>query len=561
VQSKVRLLAQCLSVPEGAERRSEEIREIAAAHGYSLATAYRLMERVKEGRPIVASTKNYGTQIKDLGITLRSWDERAADMAVKLIVGNKRRHQEGLALYSIIKDTAEAEGLRIGTYANFMQLNQKITPALKTYRDKGRQGLRQDVLPAIRRDATAYKAMECLIGDQHKADYYAIDSNGKVATLELFCWMDFRTQLVWGAVSYKHYNRYTVGQSLMHAVRWGLPKTCYTDWGKPEESTYITTLIEQLTGLGVATEQIEHLKAGQRHPQAKPIEGFFGILDRRIRNAQIPGYCKRLADSRESELQQKELTRLIKGGGLLRVQELTDTLVGELSRWNEHAFKARDRAPQDNGKSPLDIYTQETKQYPVHTLSDDTLDYIFLPRRELMIRRCQVGFQHEHLGKKVYYDRALADYQGTRAEVRYDPYDPSQVWVFVDGKLICVADEWGMVNPKIPEQVEAKRAEQKALSDQVRATYRKYAPPVTPVRRINKHEKEAREVKKVTELRIRKTSLEMDMQAEGSGLKAQGGGDPLAAFRARFHPGARKQEEPAPYKPLFKLSMKQLQED
>jgi len=564
MQSLIRMLSHCLRIPPNAKNRTKEIEDNAAAYGYDKATAYRYLARIKKGLPLRTSSKNHGIYFEDLGITLRAWDQKAADMAIKLIMGNKRRHQDGLTLYQTVKDTAEAEGLQIGTYASFMQIKKRIKPALKTYRDKGRQGLRQDVIPGIRRDATVYRPMECLIGDQHKADYYAIDASGKVATLELFCWMDFRTQLVWGAVSYKHYNRYTVGQALINAVHWGLPSTCYTDWGKPEESNYMTLLIEQLTGLGITTESIEHLKATPRHPQAKPIEGFFGNFDRRLKNAMLPGYCKRLTDPRENELQQKQLNQLIKSGQLLSVQDLSDALIGELTRWNEHRFKNRG---EDNGRSPIDIYTEEIKHYPTATLSDDTLEYIFLPKRDLMIRRCQVTFHHEWLGKRVYYDRALADYQGTMAEVRYDPFDPWRAWIFVDGKLICEAEEWGMINPKITEQVEAKRAEQKALSDQIRTTYKKYAPPTKPVRKINRHEKEARDVKKVVELRVMQTSLERDpseiplaagspsANLTGQGVRAVN--DPLTEFRRQFHPGAKKAVEEKEYKPLFALSMKE----
>jgi len=237
-------------------------------------------------------------------------------------------------------------------------------------------------------------------------------------------------------------------------------------------------------------------------------------------------------------------------------------LISELTRWNEHAFKKRDSAQEDNGRSPLEIYTEEIKRHPVATLSDDTLEYIFLPKRDLMIRRCQVAFQHEWLGKRVYYDRALADYQGMMAEVRYDPFDPWRVWIFVERKLICEAEEWGMINPKISAQVEEKRAEQKALAEQIKTLYQKYLPPKAPVRKINRHEREARDVKKVVELRIRKTSLEKQMEEQGeTKISVQAGGDPLEEFRKQFHPGARKPEEPQEYKPLFKLSMKQLQEE
>jgi len=538
-QSKIRMTTDCLLIPEEAGDRSAQIKEIAELYGYNQATAY---------------------------ITLRAWDERAGRMAIEQIMGNKRRHQDGLTLYTHIKDTAEAEHLKIGTYGSFMQLKRKISTPIKTYRDKGRQGLRQDIIPGIRRDATAYRPMEWLIGDQHKADYYAIDSDGKVATLELFCWMDFRTQMVWGAMAYKHYNRYTVGQALTNAVRWGLPSVCYTDQGKPEKSKYMKQLIEQLTGLGIKTE-IHHILAEGRHPQAKPIEGFFGIFDRRLKNAGIPGYCKRLKDSRESELQEKELKQLIKTDGLLSIPDLTASVIAELSRWNEHLFKNRE---PDNGRSPLDIYTEEVKRFPVSTLSDDTLDYIFLPKRDCLIKRSSVNFRHEWLGKQVYYDRALADYQGYMAEVRYDPFDPSHVWIFVERKLICEAEEWSKINPKIYAQAEEKRAEQKALEEQIKNIYKKYLPPKAPVRKINRHEKEARDVKKVVELRVLETTLERDalaVQAIGSEAQARRGSpftvhrsretDPLTEFRRQFHPGAKKPEEIKEYKPLFKLSMKE----
>jgi len=231
-------------------------------------------------------------------------------------------------------------------------------------------------------------------------------------------------------------------------------------------------------------------------------------------------------------------------------------LISELTRWNEHLFKNRG---EDNGRSPLEIYTDEIKRFPVATLSSDTLAYIFLPKRDLMIRRSQVSFQHEWLGKKVYYDRALADYQGMMAEVRYDPFDPWRVWIFVERKLICEAEEWGMINPKISAQVEEKRAEQKALAEQIKTLYQKYLPPKAPVRKINRHEKEARDVKKVVELRVLETTLERDALAvQGSPFTVHRSRetDPLTEFRRQFHPGAKKPEEIKEYKPLFKLSMK-----
>jgi len=574
----VRMVCECMAIPEGAHGRRQRIKEIAEGYGFHVGSAYRLLERVKKGKPLLAKRKTHGETWDDLGITLRAWDRQAGQMAIGMIMENRRRQVDGLTLYQQVKDTAEAESLRVGCYESFMNLKKKIdaSPA-GTRRDKGTQGLRQDVLPAIRRDPTAYRPMECLVGDQHKADYYAFDSSGKVITLELFCWMDFRTQLVWPSIAYKHYNRYTVGQALINAVRWGLPSTVYTDWGKPEESKYLTMLRTQLIGLGIVTEQIRHDKAQGRRPQSKPIEGFFANFDRILKNRQIPGYCKRLKDNRENYLQQRELNQLIKAGGLLEMSELVGTLMEEIRAWNEHRFKNR-QAPEDNGLSPLEIYERETVQFKPTGLSEEMLDYIFLPVREAMVKNSTVGFRHEWLGKKFYHDRDLADFNGCKVELRYPPFAPWYVFVIVQEgtrRKVIRVEEWDMINPKIPEHVTEKIEAQEALRKQIDSIYQKYLPPRKPVRRINPAEREARELRGQRAegrgqttgnvVRVLETSLERQgAQVQGSGFRVLGSkkDDALAEFRKRFHPGARKaEEEEAEYKPLFKLSMKQLAEE
>lgn len=527
--AQIRMISECLAVPEGAKGRRKKIKEIAELYGFNVGTAYRLMKKVKAGRPPYKGYRAGGTHFEDLGVTLRAWDEAAGRMAIEAIMANRRNKVEKLALYNKVCIEAEAKGLQTGRYESFCWLARRLETNRKgmiTYRDKGIQGLRQDVVPAIRRDHTAYRPMECLVGDQHKADYYALDSQGNVVTLELFAWLDFRTQLVWPAVSLKHYNRYTVGQALINAVRWGLPSMVYTDLGKPELSNYMTHLVAQLTGIGVKTESIHHVKATGRHPQAKPIEGWFGWLDRQLKNEEIPGFCKRLNDSRENELNQKELQRQIKAGELLTVSELMDVINTRVfDRWNNHEFK--NRGP-DTGVSPLHIYNVETEQYPVTRLSEDMLDYIFLPVRALKIRRTLIRFKTDYFGRRSYYDRALADYTGREAEVRYDPYDPSSVWVFVDGKLVCQAGEWGMINPKIKDQVGERMAEQKRLINEIRDRYRSYLPPRKPMRRINPHEREAKKLKTV---RVLKTQLEKDEER----VAAVGGqSERIDPFRALY---------------------------
>ena len=518
VGMKVRMVCECLAVPKKAHGRDGRIEEIAQAYGYHKGTAYRLMKRVRKGQALVKGSRNHGVSFKELGVTLRAWDEEAGRMAIEAIIDNRREHVEKLTLYNKVRLKAEARRLKVGSYRSFCHLAARIDGAVKVYRDKGKRGLREDIIPAIRRDHTAYRAMECLVGDQHKADYYCFDHNGEVATLELFCWLDFRTQMVWPAISYKHYNRFTVGQALINAVRWGLPSVVYTDWGKPEESDYITLLLDQLTGLGVKARDIRHTHAKVRHPQAKPIEGWFGRLDKNLRNEMIPGYCKRLKDTRENELQQKEKDELIKTGGLLSIEELIERITSVIQAWNEHQFK--NRGP-DTGKSPHRIYLEETGRHPVTTLSEDVLDYIFLPMQEVICRRSQVKVKHPWLKTLTYYSPDLSGYGGEAVQVRFDPFDGRRAWVFHRRKLIAMTEEWNMVNPKDRDRVADRIEQQNRLVKQIEEKYRRYAPGEVggmrleaegqkskAIPRIHPQEREARQ------LRIMRTSLDELVDAE-----------------------------------------------
>jgi len=517
VAAKFRMVAECMAVPAGARGRRERIRQIAESYGYNVGSAYRLIDRVKKGKELIKGSKNHGHYIESLGITVRAWDPEAAEMAVEEIMSNRRSHAEKLTLYERVRDRAEAQGLSCGGYESFLNLHKKISGSIMTYRDKGIHGLREDIVPAIRRDHTAYRPMECLVGDQHKADYYGIDFAGNRVCLELFCWLDFRTQMCWGAIAYRHYNRYTVGQALLNAVRYGMPSIVYTDWGKPEESNYTYQLVEQLGGLGVQIKDIHRTHAKVRHPQAKPIEPYFSRLDKSFKNNNIPGYCKRLNDSRENELQQKELDELTRSGKLLRIDELTDEIFRVIEQRNDHLFKNRG---VDNGKSPRQLYNELTRQYPVTTLSEDVLEYIFLPvvsenrnGKPYTVKRSQIKIRHEIYNKTLtYYSPDLADHSGAEVAVRYNPFDPSRVWVFENGagrkaqgagRLLCVADEWGMINPKDMSQVSERIAMQERLIKQVTEKYRLWLPakPVkeNKVRVLHPLEREARAYKQSKE--------------------------------------------------------------
>lgn len=563
IKDKVRMICEAIAVPGARDRgRKQRIDMIAEAYGYSYSQLQRLINQVKKGEHVIAPTKNYGTKIgpESLDITVRAWDKEVAEMAVNLIMANDQEHMEKRALYEQVEMHALKNGLNYGTYESFLSIDKRISDALKKFRDTGIRGLREDVVPAAQRDFTAYRAMECLIGDQHKADYNCLDYNGNLATLELFVWLDFRSQMAFGAVAYKHYNKYTVGQALLNAVRCGIPAQVYTDWGKPEESDYVNQLVAQLSSLGVHAKEIKRTRAKVRHPQAKPIEAWFGRLDKKLKNKQIPGYCKRLSDSRENELQQAKLKDLIRSGGLPGIDEMTDILFDTIEEWNDHAFKNRG---VDNGKSPRQILIEESKLHPVTTLSSDVLEYIFLPEKSvngnnqpLTIKRSQVKFYHEIFKRTVsYYAPELADNNGVEVAVRYNPFDPSRAWVFnrKTRQLICAADEWGMINPKDHDQVSNKIATQERLIKRIRDRYTLWLPDKpSKIRQIHPREREARAIKQSTErmgqreeVRVMRTPLDGDIDlATGEILQAAQSGQ-------GYRPLVFEREKKPDYKPMF----------
>jgi hypothetical protein len=278
-------------------------------------------------------------------------------------------------------------------------------------------------------------------------------------------------------------------------------------------------------------------------------------LDRNLKNAGIPGYMKRLTDSRENEAQQKELKELIRAGGLLPMGDLIKRVFKPIDEWNHHLFKNRG---VDNGKSPLELYQQETLTHPVATLSDDVLSYIFLPVQEetrngrpIEVKRSQVKIVHPIYKKTlIYYDPELANHGGARVSVRFDPFDPSCVWVFRGEKLLCCAEQWSMINPKISDHVSTKIEAQKRLEKQIRERYAACLPEKSRkshVPRIHPQEREARQVKESQALRVMRTPLDEKIDLETGEVLAQGSG-------RGYRPLHFEKKEPVRLRPVMKLN-------
>lgn len=206
---------------------------------------------------------------------------------------------------------------------------------------------------------------------------------------------------------------------------------------------------------------------------------------------------------------------MIKRGELLTVSELSEQLAAVIRSWNEHRFEHR---REDNGKSPLSIYEEEARAYPVTVLPDHLLDYLFLPRRKCRIRRSTVSFTTDYFGRCEYYHPRLAQHAGKDAEVRWDPYDPEQVWVFRPKDVPeaawgdedpLTAEQWRAVDPRNRTEVAERRRVQQELIRETRELYRRWArPEVREIRKMDPAERKAAGLKRQQELRLIRTELD-----------------------------------------------------
>ncbi|MEW5804338.1 MAG: Mu transposase C-terminal domain-containing protein [bacterium] len=484
---KVRIVAEAVSCPKGFGGKDGWYEEIASRYNISKQTIYRYLNLYRQKR-LFQPPKKPGLQLPALGTGLYKWDEEAAQFAIGLILHNKWDQITAKELYAQIQVEASQHNpaWQIGSEKSFYRLIKKVAEPVYTLRDRGRRGLLEE-MPPIYRDCSCYHPWEVLCGDQHKCDILCVDDNNEILFLELFMWRDMRTRLQFISLTYKHYNKYTVGLALREAYRFGIPSGIYTDWGKSENSKYIQQLRARLSGgvqaggweeffghadlkeivgqadqmgragsiSGSGTGGVNHQKAQPYRARSKPIEGDFSHLDQELKNRQMAGYFKRRTNHKENKELQDEVKKQYAGKKLLHYTEVINEVMEIVDRWNHHKF-VNATPSTDNGKSPWQIYQEEIEESPVVFLNDITLDWLFLPERRITPQKGLITFQTDFFGPRRYHIREC-ELTGIREKVivRYYPYDPARIHLISpDGRdYLGAASEWGLVNPKDKEDV------------------------------------------------------------------------------------------------------------
>ena len=501
---KENLMLACVAFIEGRGMGISVEEAIAAARekfGVSRSTCYNWLRAVK-GAP-----DEENGQVKDITgdvIDFKVKTHTTCSDAIEFMVGTFLQNQR-VTKQLIIERTIEkanAEGWRVGSkatlYGILANIVKQIAPAL-VLKNGGTTAFTKSVAPLMKRDLLAYNSLEVIVGDQHIWDYF-IQHEGKVYRPECYVFVDMGSRMIVGfKMTLEHYNSMDVASALYEACRFGIPEAIYTDMGKPELSKYVEQMRKNLEGLCTFTDfneidnmqipgmedvvraegaeeiyfnQIQHLVAIGRRPNSKPIEGYFSIIERKMKDVTGGvGYAKKVDDPDENLRLIAAAEKLKKNGGLLTLDEFMQCVFKVFSWWNEHLISTDKIIPYKR-------FFANLEQHPRPVPDDYHFDFMLLPEKEVSVRSSQIS-----VNGYVYYHHELSRYSSNYAKnkkvlVKFHPDDPERVHIYDahTKEYLGMPEIVNKINPKDPEQVAKGMETQKHLQKLWRNFIDRYEP-------------------------------------------------------------------------------------
>ena len=554
---KENLMLACVAFIEGRGMGVSVEDAIKAARekfGVSRSTCYNWLRAVK-GAP-----DEENGQVKDITgnvINFKVKTHSTCNDAIEFMVGTWMQNQR-VTKQLIIERTIEkanAEGWRIGSkqtlYGILANIIKQIAPVLVLLRG-GTTAYVKSVAPLARRNLLEYRPLEVIVGDQHIWDYF-IQHEGKVYRPECYVFVDMGSRMIVGfKMTLEHYNSMDVASALYEACRFGIPEAIYTDMGKPELSKYVEQMRINLQGLCSFTDfneikddlipdmdelakaegtgeiyfnQVKHLVAIGRRPNSKPIEGYFSIIERKMKDVTGGvGYAKKVDDPDENLRLIAAAEKLKKNGGLMTLDEFMQCVFKVFSWWNEHLIST-------DKIIPCKWFLENLKQHPRPQVDDYHFDLMLLPEKEVSVRNSQIS-----VNGYVYYHYELSRYSSNYAKnrkvlVKFHPDDPERIHIFDPHtkEYLGMPEIVNKINPKDPEQVAASMSRQNHLLKLWRNFIDRYKPKgeslkVKQVTQISTAEKMAIKAERQEEVkRIIKDSRKKMSQKEADELFLNGG--------------------------------------
>lgn len=463
VQRIARIVQEALDVPKG-WKKSKWINAVAVRHDTTRPTIYKWINKYQK-KGLVGLSHRKSNRGKP-----KVWTPEAIDWWVGLCLKHQRVAKDALYFDTLIPEAGK-RGWKIGGYRSALNYYSQIA----TLQDEAfaRGGVRalDNVLPSVLRIYTDLAPFEILVGDQHRFDFWVMDDEtGEVFRPEGYFWQDLRTRLFYGGAVDRRYDSQLIGLALRIGIyKFGAFGSIYTDHGKPELSKYIMSILSAMRKLGLSAEKIidghldfpkspdlvnpcailpgTHKKAIVRNAKAKMIEGTFNIFEGILRDHfLVPGYVKRLSDSKEEqEKAHKKAESLARAGKLLTPLEFTLKMYMAMDYYNlekYHRGILREWAwkPKPKAATPMDCLKGcflEKDGWRPRWLNPEEIDLVFLARADRngrVVDRGRISFRNQ-----LYEHDNLIKLHKTRVDVRYDPMEPDWVLCFHNGEFICQA--------------------------------------------------------------------------------------------------------------------------
>lgn len=434
----------------GRGEKAHGVKAICKEYGYSQTALYRY-RKIYEAHGFTGLIKK---PRKDKG------GSRLPNEAVRFIRGCYLQPMRPKVTHVVKMYTKKAEQMgwpQVSKDTIYREID-KIPEPEKCLAFEGEKAYNAKYMPCITRTYEDLLANEFWVGDGHTLAIWTPD-DGKIKRYTMSAWMDMRTRVMVGWCIARNSNSQVIAAALRSGfIRYGLPGTCYMDNGKDYKSGYLNADTKEeffrgYQGIFKALD-IETSFAIPFNAKAKPIERFFETFSSNL-SRYLVGFCGESIDERPHDISKKEI--LVKGVSIL-----------EVSKFIEGYMESYNNTPHSSlgGKTPMEVMKE------VNTIRQD------VPTEEeldMMMLRAEVKTISSSGIKKFgvyYWSDELIPHFGKSCVVRYDPQKIGELYIYIDGKLTCKAENKELMSMKATDEdmkrwgklkAEAKRATKDAI--------------------------------------------------------------------------------------------------
>lgn len=314
-------------------------------------------------------------------------------------------------------------------------------------------------------------------GDHHAWDRPVIFRDGSIGRPWLTATRDICTLEILGfsvnadQTAGKYSNRLTIGHVIRQSILpkndplWpscGVFKNFLHDLGKDFRSGYVRAACLDLG--------IQPRPTRGYHGKSKPIERWFGVMEQQLKH--LPGYIgnkpennperQRIGASRTWEEMRKDLMTI-------------DQLETELRKWIVTVYHhAESRAL--HGLSPMAALQRHIDDGWTPTIpSERALDLLLMDRLDRkgkcpVVQRAGIQAFGTKSTARFFKARELVELIGQEVQVRYDPDNIGEIYVYKDDRFICVAKNeeligFGATRADLEREREIKRHQRKRLTE------------------------------------------------------------------------------------------------